>query len=119
MRYTELNPVRAGMVPKPELFRWSSAAVHCGHNAGTLPLHLDTASMNETWNANTWCEFLGSGPADLDAATLRAYTHTGRPLGSAEFVHSLENTLHRSLTAQKGGRPRKPQPESAQPAFHF
>ncbi len=29
LRYTELNPVRAGMVQSAELWKWSSAAVHC------------------------------------------------------------------------------------------
>jgi hypothetical protein len=29
-RYTELNPVRAGMVDRAERRQWSSAAAHCG-----------------------------------------------------------------------------------------
>ena len=32
-RYVELNPVRAGLVQKPEAYRWSSALAHInGHN---------------------------------------------------------------------------------------
>lgn len=38
LRYSELNPVRAGMVAAPELYRWSSAAAHCGLPNGGLPL---------------------------------------------------------------------------------
>jgi putative transposase len=30
LRYTELNPVRAGMVQSAAQWKWSSAAVHCG-----------------------------------------------------------------------------------------
>jgi putative transposase len=30
LRYTELNPVRAGLVSGAELWPWSSAACHCG-----------------------------------------------------------------------------------------
>ena len=30
LRYTELNPVRAGMVADPAAYHWSSAAAHCG-----------------------------------------------------------------------------------------
>jgi putative transposase len=30
LRYTELNPVRAGLVAKAERWEWSSAAAHCG-----------------------------------------------------------------------------------------
>ena len=33
--------------------------------------------------------------------------HTGRPLGSAEFVQKLEQGIERRLAPQKGGRPRK------------
>lgn len=94
LRYTELNPVRAGMALERELFRWSSAAVHGGRNAGTLPLDLDTAWMSETWNTHTWREFLGSGPADLEAATLRAYSHTGRPLGQRGIRSFAGEHLH-------------------------
>ena len=32
LRYTELNPVRAGMVEDPDAYPWSSAAAHCGGN---------------------------------------------------------------------------------------
>ena len=33
--------------------------------------------------------------------------HTGRPLGSAEFVQALEGSMKRRLAPQKGGRPPK------------
>src|ERR1700733_12193734 len=32
LRYVELNPVRASMVPEAAQWRWSSAAAHCGHD---------------------------------------------------------------------------------------
>jgi putative transposase len=33
LRYTELNPLRARLVAKPESWSWSSAASHCGTKA--------------------------------------------------------------------------------------
>ena len=30
LRYTELNPLRARLISEPELWPWSSAAIHCG-----------------------------------------------------------------------------------------
>lgn len=33
LRYTELNPVRAGMVSEPETYDWSSPGAHCGATA--------------------------------------------------------------------------------------
>jgi hypothetical protein len=35
-------------------------------------------------------------------------THTGRPLGTADFVTALERSTLRLLAPQKGGRPKKP-----------
>lgn len=93
LRYTERNPVRAGMVSTPELYRWSSAGLHCGR-AGTLPPHLDLTPWREVWDAPSWRQFLSAvDDAESDVASLRASTHTGRP--------------------------RKPAPESAQSAFSF
>lgn len=119
LRYTELNPVRAGLVPRPEVYRWSSAAVHCGHGGGWLPLRLDTQRWSGPWDINSWRQFLDEAAADADTAILRAHTHTGRPLGGEIFVQSLEHTLHRILAPQKGGRPRKLEEDPAQSAFSF
>ena len=41
LRYTELNPLRARLVSEPELWPWSSAAVHCGTNEHDAFLALD------------------------------------------------------------------------------
>ena len=40
-------------------------------------------------------EFLEASESDRDIPTLRENTHTGRPLGSPEFVDSLERVLGR------------------------
>jgi len=44
--------------------------------------------------------------------------HTGRPLGTADFVENLEKTVGRVLTPQKGGRPPKPT-NTKQVSFSF
>jgi putative transposase len=107
LRYSELNPVRAGMVATADLYRWSSAATHCGQPDGGLPLRLDRGLWDGSWDPVSWRQFLKQADAARDVAPLRANTHTGRPLGSAEFVRGLENVLHRGLAPRKGGRPRK------------
>ena len=38
-------------------------------------------------------------------AEIRRCTHTGRPLGSTEFVQALEGSTKRRLAPQKGGAP--------------
>ena len=36
LRYAELNPVRAGLVNKAELWPWSTAAAHCKEEADAI-----------------------------------------------------------------------------------
>ena len=69
LRYTELNPVRAGMVDRAERWAWSSAAIHCGGSLaeGWLAMEMwrrrwPDASWREYWmpgRANrNWCRFV-------------------------------------------------------------
>lgn len=107
LRYTELNPVRAGLVAQPADYQWSSAMLHCGRVDADLAL--DVRPWQATWTSADWREYLACG-GDEEAEVIRRATHTGRPLGSSEFVHDLETVLHRNLTPAKGGRPRKAKP---------
>ena len=105
LRYTELNPVRARMVATPDAYRWSSAGAHCG--TAQPDLALDTTLWKQQWNSTTWKQYLSEPGAEADAEAIRQCTHTGRPLGTEEFVKSLEKTVGRVLAPQKGGRPKK------------
>jgi len=105
LRYTELNPVRAGLVSKAETWEWSSAPAHCGvlQPDGRLAVELWRAR----WSACSWRTFLATGETESELSSIRQSTHTGRPLGTREFIGSLEHEMHRNLAAQKRGRPRK------------
>jgi putative transposase len=112
LRYVEMNPVRAGMVAKPEQWMWSSAATHCGLTDHD-PL-LEMERWRRRWTAAEWRDFMGNAEATADVYRLRRSTHTGRPLGTAEFVAGLEELTSRPLAPRKGGRPRKPMPDYRQ-----
>ncbi|MGC1265047.1 MAG: hypothetical protein WA853_02105, partial [Candidatus Acidiferrum sp.] len=58
------------------------------------------------WSSETWREYLNCGENETELRGLRKCTHSGRPLGSQDFVHSLEQATSRRLEPQKGGRPR-------------
>ena len=105
LRYVELNPVRAGMVEKPEQWPWSSAAAHCGL-APPDPI-LEMERWNQRWSAGEWCSFLAEEESPTEVGALRRFTHTGRPLGTAEFVAGLEASMSRPLAARKRGRPKR------------
>jgi hypothetical protein len=71
------------------------------------------------WTVARWREFLDAGETDAGLEAIRQCTHTGRPLGSSEFVKSLEQSTRRQLAPRKGGRPGRPGNDHAQELFDF
>jgi hypothetical protein len=55
------------------------------------------------WTPLEWRNYLVTGESESRLAVIRQRTHTGRPLGSAEFVHSMEKVAQRRLAPQKRG----------------
>jgi putative transposase len=117
LRYAESNPVRAGLAAEPAAWPWSSAAAHCG--AGDPDVCLNMELWRRRWNETSWRKFLEEGETEAEIADLRRCTHTGRPLGAAEFVESLEQRTRRRLTPRKGGRPRQPVADKRQRTLAF
>jgi putative transposase len=107
LRYTERNPVRAGMVRDATEFPWSSARIHAG---GGWDGMIDLGPWSEHWTVDEWREFLTATELERESEALRRSTHSGRPLGSARFVQCLETALARPLAARPGGRPKKKEP---------
>jgi putative transposase len=117
LRYTELNPVRAGLVTTAEQWQWSSAAMHCSF-VPPNPL-LDMQPWQRRWTAAHWHDYLRAGESDADLAQLRRCTFTGRPLGTPDFVAELERSTRRCLAPRQGGRPKNPSCDSRQDSFPF
>jgi putative transposase len=117
LRYTEMNPVRAGLVTVPQEWKWSSAAMHCG--ATTSDAFLAMEPWRKRWTVAEWQEYLAAGESEADLATLRQCTHTGRPLGSPQFIETLEKSMLRRLAPQKGGRPERPIADARQTSLTF
>jgi len=117
LRYAELNPVRAGLVARAELWKWSSAAAHCG--LGEPDELLDMAPWREHWSVASWREFLSAGETESELAAIRQCTHTGRPLGTKEFVKRLEEATRRQLEPSKSGGRSKPAIDPRQEPLEF
>jgi putative transposase len=117
LRYVELNPVRAGMVEEAARWKWSSAAVHCGE--AQAENWLDLAWWQKRWTAEEWLGYLAEGESPTEVASLRRFTHTGRPLGSATFVAELEQSMLRPLSPRKRGRRTKPVTDCSQQEISF
>jgi putative transposase len=101
LRYTERNPVRAGLVNDPVEYPWSSAQVHSGWRRDEI---VDLETWSGQWSEAGWREYIDAKEVERECAELRSRTHTGRPLGSAGFVGRLEQSLDRRLAPRHGGR---------------
>jgi hypothetical protein len=53
------------------------------------------------WDACSWRKYLGAGETESELAAIRQCTHTGRPLGTAEFVRALEDSMQRRLAPRE------------------
>ena len=98
LRYIELNPVRAGVVEKPDDYAWSSARAHLSGEDDRLVSIQPMLSMIGDWQA-----YLAMDLADEEAARIRLHERTGRPLGSPGWLARLEQVLDRSITPKKRG----------------
>jgi putative transposase len=72
-RYVELNPVRAGLVDRPEDWRWSSARAHLGLSEDGLT---DLAPARE--RIADWGALLDAGLDDADREAIRDAERSGR-----------------------------------------
>lgn len=117
LRYAERNPVRANMVADAASWTWSSAAAHCA--AQDAPPWLDLEMWSRRWSARSWREYLATEETEDQVAAIRQSTHAGRPLGTTDFLHSLEHVTQRRLAPQKGGRPRKIAGDPGQTVLSF
>lgn len=95
VRYIELNPVRAGLVERPEEWPWSSVRAHF---AGEDDALVKVAPIQG--EIGDWSRFLME---NVRADIFRRHELTGRPLGGADFIQHLERTLDRVLIKRKPG----------------
>jgi putative transposase len=119
MRYTELNPVRAGLAPRAEMWPWSSALAHTASVEADVGGLLEMETWKKRWSPESWKEYLSAGETESETKAIRQCTHTGRPLGGAAFVQSLEEATRRQLAPHKGGRPRKELKDNTQSTLAF
>ena len=102
MRYVEVNPVRAGLVAKPDDYPWSSARAHL---TGEDDLLVRVAAVVDY--VGDWERYLMLNSDEKTLALLRRHERTGRPLGSEGFVERIEKVLARPLHKRRAGRKRK------------
>jgi putative transposase len=109
-RYIELNPVRAGMVPEPAAYPWSSYRWHAlGHPAPVVSDHALYLALARTPQERQhvyqalFQERLHTGLLQEIRTTLQQ----GRILGTERFKDAIQTILARRVRPGKAGRPRQ------------
>jgi putative transposase len=115
LRYTDLNPMRAGLVTDPLAWHWSSARAHGDAGARDERLKAGWVDYFRSWDHNEWREVLEAEMAAAEVESIRLATLTGAPLGSTEFVADLENGAGRRLRVYARGRPRRMEKVTQEP----
>jgi putative transposase len=94
LRYVEQNPCRASITPRPEQYRWSSAAAHLGGTPDRIKL-LDWEYWERSGGVETWREMHASADSAERVLLLRRCTYASRPFGEEDFVERLEERFGR------------------------
>jgi putative transposase len=97
--YVVANPVRARLAERAEDWPWSSARAYlCG-----VPDGLTTTAPMLSRFPDFAAYVEGQGARQEAVARLRRAEQSGRPVGSAGFIASLERRISRRLAPQKRG----------------
>lgn len=99
VRYVSLNPVRARLTDRADKWPWSSVPAHLdGTDDGLVSVRpvLDRYGPFD--------QFIDLGGSDAEAYhALRQSETTGRPVGSEDWIRTLESRTGRALAPQKRG----------------
>ena len=110
MAYIDLNPVRAGIVAKPEQYPWSSYAHNAGLKVDVLiqehPLYWSLGNTPFAREA-AYRDIIEGGIVKTDAQQLTSATLKGWALGSEEFIEELARSAPRRVKPLNKGRPFK------------
>ena len=102
VRYVERNPVAARLCRQPQEWRWSSAAAHLRGRDDQL---VEVGPMLGL--VDDWGSYLSKSEDNDIAAHIKEHLRTGRPLGDAQFVKTIERITGRFIARRKPGRKKK------------
>jgi putative transposase len=109
MVYMDLNPVRAGMVPDPGDYRWSSYQHYIGRRSDKLitphPLYWELGNTpfarDEAYGA-----LVRAGISESEKQALTDSALRGWALGEPDYVADLQRRTERRVVRAHAGRPR-------------
>jgi putative transposase len=110
MVYLDLNPVRAGLVSRPQDYPWSSYAHYAGIRSDrrVTPHALVWGLGNTPFDRESrYRELVQSGVTERQRMVLGQAVTNGWVVGDSEFVAGLQQQVQRRLTRSSPGRPPK------------
>lgn len=99
VRYVERNPVAARLCESAGQWPWSSARAHLRGQDDDLVRAKPMLDRISDWRV-----YLSNEIENRQTDSIRRHTRTGRPLGTAEFVHNLEQVTGKPLALKRPGR---------------
>ncbi|NUP98247.1 MAG: transposase [Armatimonadetes bacterium] len=104
-RYVEHNPLRAGLVERPQDWRWSSLWRRSqGSDAGLTPWPVAAPEDQLAW--------LNTPPTEAELTALRQCAQRGQPYGQPDWTADMAARLGLDVTFRSRGRPRR-EPKSS------
>lgn len=109
-RYIELNPVRAGMVERPEEYRWSSYGINAWGDAGWLHPHEEYSRLGATvaQRCQAYRELFRNQLSEQDLHIIRRAAYYCQPVGDDRFRQEIDARYGIKPGQLHRGRPRKP-----------
>jgi putative transposase len=98
LRYIERNPLRADLVERAELGRWSSLS-----GAGPAP----TLDPGPAPRSEGWIEDVNAVMTEAECASIRESIRRDRPLGADLRIRETAGTLGLESSLRERGRPRR------------
>lgn len=108
-RYIELNPVRAGVVERPDEFRWSSYRANAWGAKSWLKPHEEYLRLGKTLEecGCAYRELFKERLSEADLHLIREAAHYCQPVGDECFKARIGEKYGINMGRMKRGRPRK------------
>jgi len=107
-RYVDLNPVRAGVVSRPEDYAWSSFRALAGLTdcdwLDASPCYQALAETSKE-QQQRYREFVGRGVEESELTVIRSAIQRNQLTGSEAFARQIGNRLDRKISTLAPGRP--------------
>lgn len=110
LHYIEMNPVRAGIVSSPELYRWSSYRVRAfGEKSPVVDLDpwYNSLADNETGRQLKYRKFFQNLIPESTCNLIREMTKKNGIVGGEGFKNLIEELTHKEIIFRSPGRPKK------------